>query len=41
MRETLFSNNTVKISDTTEFSKYLEQNLQILVDMTKDFKEIN
>lgn len=41
MRENLFSNNQVKITDLGAFSKYLEQNLKILADMTKDFKELN
>ncbi len=41
MRENLFSNNTIKISDTTAFSKFLEQNLKNLSDLTKDFKEVS
>ena len=40
MRENLFSNNTIKISDTAAFSKFLEQNLKNLSDLTKDFKEV-
>ena len=38
--EHLFSNKTVKISDTKNFSKYLESNLKNLSELTKDFKEV-
>ena len=41
MRENLFSNKTIKISEITEFSKFLETNLKNLAEMTKDFKEVS
>ena len=41
IRENLFSNKTVKISDTKNFSKYLESNLKQLAELTKDFKEVS
>ena len=40
MRENLFSNKTVKISDTGAFSKFIETNLKNLAELTKDFKEV-
>lgn len=41
IRENLFSNKTVKLSDTKNFSKYLETNLRNLSELTKDFKEVS
>lgn len=41
MRENLFSNKTVKISDTGAFSKFIEVNLKNLAELTKDFKEVS
>jgi len=40
MRENIFSNKTVRISDTSKFSKFLENQLNLLAEMTKDFKEV-
>ena len=41
MRENLFSNKTVKVSNVKQFSDFLYTNLKTLSDMTKDFKEVS
>ena len=41
IREQLFSNKTVKISDYRNYSKFLETKLKEISEMTKDFKEVN
>jgi hypothetical protein len=41
IKETIFSNRTVRISDVKTFTNYLYTQLKIVSDFTKDFKEIN
>ena len=41
MRENLFSNKTVKLSDVKNFSNFLYTNLKNLSELTKDFKEVS
>lgn len=41
IREEVFSNKKVKLSDVRNFPAYLSSNLTLLIDMTKEFKEIN
>jgi hypothetical protein len=41
MREALFSNKTVRLSDVKNFSTFLFTNLKQLMDMTKEFKEVS
>lgn len=40
IRENIFSNKTVKLSDTKNFSNYLFRNLTQLSEMTKEFREL-
>lgn len=39
--EALFSNKTVKLSDTKSFCNFLYQSLKSLTELTKDFKEVS